>query len=33
VNVQELLRRTPFGFDTADNVLDVVIAPDLSSWS
>jgi hypothetical protein len=33
VNVQEALRRTQFGFDTADNVLDVVIAPDLSSWS
>lgn len=32
VNVQEPLRRTRFGFDTADDVLDVVIAPDLSSW-
>ena len=32
VNVQEPLRRTAFGFDTADNVLDVVIEPDLSSW-
>jgi hypothetical protein len=32
VNVQEPLRRTRFGFDTADNVLDVVIEPDLSSW-
>ena len=25
-------RRTEFGFDTADNVLDVVIEPDLSAW-
>ena len=32
VNLQEPLRRTPFGFDTADNVLDVVIDPDLSAW-
>jgi hypothetical protein len=32
VNVQEPLRPTRFGFDTADNVLDVVIGPDLSSW-
>jgi uncharacterized protein len=32
VNVQESLRRTVFGFDTADNVLDVVIAHDLSTW-
>ena len=32
VNVQEPLGRTEFGFDTADNVLDVVIEPDLSAW-
>ena len=32
VNFQEPLRRTPIGFDTADHVLDLVIAPDLSSW-
>ena len=32
VNVQEPLRRTELGFDTADNVLDVVIEPDLLSW-
>ena len=32
VNVQEPLRRTPYGFDTADDVLDVVIEPDLSAW-
>jgi hypothetical protein len=32
VNLQEPLRRSRFGWDTADNVLDVVVAPDLSSW-
>lgn len=32
VNLQEPLRRTRFGFDTADNVLDIVIEPDLSGW-
>ena len=30
VNLQEPLRRTPFGFDTADNVLDLVIERDLT---
>jgi Protein of unknown function (DUF402) len=32
VNLQEPLRRTAFGFDTVDHVLDLVIARDLSSW-
>ncbi len=32
VNLQEQLRRTPFGFDTRDQALDVVIKPD-GSWS
>jgi hypothetical protein len=32
VNLQEPLRRTPIGFDTRDNHLDIVVAPDLSSW-
>jgi hypothetical protein len=32
VNLQEPLRRSQFGFDTADNVLDLVVAADLSSW-
>jgi len=32
VNLQLPLERTRFGFDTADNVLDVVVAADLSSW-
>jgi len=33
VNLQEPLRRTPDGFETLDHVLDIVIAPDLSSWT
>lgn len=32
VNLQEPLRRSRYGFDTADNVLDLVIEPDLSGW-
>jgi hypothetical protein len=32
VNLQEPLRRTPIGFDTVDHVLDLVVAPDLSTW-
>jgi hypothetical protein len=32
VNLQEPLRETRFGWDTADNVLDLVVAPDLSEW-
>ena len=30
VNLQDPLRRTRFGFDTADHVLDLVIEPDLT---
>ena len=30
VNLQDPLRRSRFGFDTADNVLDVVVRPDMS---
>jgi predicted RNA-binding protein associated with RNAse of E/G family len=30
VNLQEPLRRSRFGFDTADNVLDLVVRDDLS---
>ena len=33
VNLQEPLRRTPIGFDTMDQILDIVIKPDLSGWS
>lgn len=32
VNLQEPLRRTPIGFDTRDNMLDIVVEPDLSAW-
>jgi Protein of unknown function (DUF402) len=32
INLQEPLRRTPVGFDTRDNMLDIVVEPDLSSW-
>ena len=32
VNLQEPLRRTPLGFDTMDQLLDIVITPDLSDW-
>jgi hypothetical protein len=33
VNLQTPLVRTPLGFDTVDHALDVLIAPDRSSWS
>lgn len=33
VNLQEPIRRTNIGFDTMDNMLDVVISPDMSEWS
>ena len=32
VNLQEPLHRTPLGFDTMDQLLDVVVAPNLSRW-
>lgn len=32
VNLQEPIRRTPIGFDTMDNMLDVVISSDMSTW-
>jgi hypothetical protein len=32
VNLQEPLRRTSLGFDTRDNMLDIVVEPDLSEW-
>ena len=32
VNLQEPLRRSPVGFDYMDQMLDLVVAPDLSSW-
>lgn len=32
VHLQEPLRRTTIGFDTMDQILDIVISPDRSSW-
>ena len=32
VNLQEPIKRTSIGFDTMDNMLDVVISPDMSEW-
>lgn len=32
VNLQEPLRRSGIGFDTMDEVLDLVVAPDARSW-
>ncbi len=32
INLEEPLRRTPVGFDYFDHTLDIVVAPDLSSW-
>mgnify|MGYP002260227886 CR=1 FL=1 len=32
VHLQEPLRRTEIGFDTMDQMLDIVISPDRSSW-
>jgi hypothetical protein len=32
INIDEPYRRTRFGFDTLDMVLDVVIAPDRKTW-
>ena len=32
VNLQEPLCRTPLGFDTMDQLLDIVVTPDLSNW-
>ena len=32
VNLEAPWQRSPVGFDTWDHVLDLVVAPDLSSW-
>jgi hypothetical protein len=32
VHLQEPFRRTDIGFDTMDQILDIVISPDLSRW-
>lgn len=33
VNLEEPWERTPIGFDSRDNLLDIVVAPDLSTWT
>jgi predicted RNA-binding protein associated with RNAse of E/G family len=33
LNLQEPLRRTPLGFDTMDQLLDVVVQPDRTAWA
>lgn len=33
VNLEQPWRRTPVGFDTRDDTLDIVVADDLSSWT
>jgi len=32
INLQEPIQRTSIGFDTMDNMLDVVVSPDMSEW-
>jgi hypothetical protein len=32
INLQEPIRRTQIGFDTMDNMLDVVVNPDMTGW-
>ncbi len=32
INLQEPIRRTPIGFDTMDQMLDVIVSPDMSEW-
>jgi hypothetical protein len=32
INLQEPIRRTIIGFDTMDNMLDVVVSPDMAEW-
>jgi hypothetical protein len=32
INLQEPIRRTEIGFDTMDNMLDVVVNPDMTEW-
>ncbi len=32
INLQEPTRRTSIGFDTMDNMLDVVVSPDMRDW-
>ena len=32
INLQDPIRRTIIGFDTMDNILDVVVSPDMTKW-
>jgi len=32
INLQEPIQRTSIGFDTMDNMLDVVVSPDMTEW-
>jgi hypothetical protein len=32
INLEDPWQRTPIGFDSRDNLLDILVAPDLSSW-
>ena len=32
INLEEPWQRTAIGFDSRDNLLDILVAPDLSSW-
>jgi hypothetical protein len=32
INLEDPLRRTPFGFDYIDQLLDITAVPDLTSW-
>ncbi len=32
INLQEPLRRTTIGFDTMDQMLDIVLSPDMADW-
>ena len=32
INLEDPLERTQLGFDFHDNILDVIVTPDLSSW-
>ena len=33
INLQEPMRRSRIGYDTRDQLLDIVFSPDLSSWT
>ena len=33
INLQEPVRRTSIGIDTLDNILDIVVSPDMTQWN